>query len=35
MELTIDGATFARKMYKYRIAEDARRGTPLTGKGGR
>ena len=35
VELTIDGATFARKMYKYRIAEDARRGTPLTGKGGR
>ena len=35
VELTIDGATFARKEYKYRIAEDARRGSPLTGKGGR
>ena len=35
VELTIDGATFARKTYKYRIAEDNRRGTPLAGKGGR
>lgn len=35
VELTIDGATFARKEYKYRIAEDNRRGTPLTGRGGR
>lgn len=33
VELTIDGATFARKEYKYRIAEDNRRGTPLSGKG--
>lgn len=35
VELTIDGATFARKTYKYRIAEDNRRGTPLAGKGDR
>lgn len=33
--LTIDGATFARKEYKYRIAEDSRRGVSLAGRGGR
>lgn len=34
VELTIDGATFARKEYKYRIAEDNRRGVSLAGRGG-
>lgn len=34
VELTIDGATFARKEYKYRIAEDHRRGVSLAGRGG-
>ena len=34
VELTIDGATFARKEYKYRIAEDNRRGVSLVGRGG-
>ena len=34
VELTIDGATFARKEYKYRIAEDDRRGVSLAGRGG-
>ena len=35
VELSIDGATFARKEYKYRIAEDNRRGVSLAGRGGR
>ena len=34
VELAIDGATFARKEYKYRIAEDNRRGVSLAGRGG-
>lgn len=34
VELTIDGVTFARKEYKYRIAEDNRRGVSLAGRGG-
>lgn len=34
VELTIDGASFARKEYKYRIAEDNRRGVSLAGRGG-
>lgn len=34
VELTIDGATFARKEYKYRIAEVDRRGVSLAGRGG-
>ena len=34
VELTIDGATFARKEYKYRIAEGDRRGVSLAGRGG-
>ena len=34
VELIIDGATFARKEYKYRIAEDNRRGVSLAGRGG-
>lgn len=34
VELTIDGATFARKEYKYRIAEGNRRGVSLAGRGG-
>ena len=34
VELTIDGATFARKEYKSRIAEDNRRGVSLAGRGG-
>lgn len=34
VDLTIDGATFARKEYKYRIAEDNRRGVSLAGRGG-
>jgi hypothetical protein len=34
VELTIDGAIFARKEYKYRIAEDNRRGVSLAGRGG-
>lgn len=34
VELAIDGATFARKEYKYRIEEDNRRGVSLAGRGG-
>ncbi len=34
VELAIDGATFARKEYKYRIAEGDRRGVSLAGRGG-